>query len=203
MISGELAGIFERLGSNAENWQARLRKLAAGRLLGRFFAASRARLREVAERLGVHHLANLGGCGAPTPTRRPDSKLVSISLFRRRSEESGDLVVNYVYRDRSDHPCQFGMRSKPACSPGRTAVRGGCSLSRGNLAARHADCGRLVDQSGKKGWQELDGPQRGQVHPGLIWQDGVRTGPSSRERTWPSSFPGCQTAAGSGAFEAD
>ena len=33
-----------------------------GRLLGRFFAASRARLREVAERLGVHHLANLGGC---------------------------------------------------------------------------------------------------------------------------------------------
>src|SRR5208283_5842869 len=32
---------------------------------------------------------------------------------------------------------------------------------------------------------------------GLIWQDGVRTGPSSRERTWPSSSPGCQTAAGS------
>src|SRR5271157_1632223 len=63
-ISGELAGVFERLGSNAENWQARLRKLAAGRLLGRFFAASRARLREVAERLGVHHLANLGGCAA-------------------------------------------------------------------------------------------------------------------------------------------
>ena len=48
VISGELAGVFERLGSNAENWQARLRKLAAGRLLGRFFAASRARLREVA-----------------------------------------------------------------------------------------------------------------------------------------------------------
>jgi len=64
VISGELAGIFERLGSNAENWQARLQKLAAGRLLGRFFAASRARLREVAERLGVHHLANLGGCAA-------------------------------------------------------------------------------------------------------------------------------------------
>ena len=62
VISGELAGVFERLGSNAENWQARLQKLAAGRLLGRFFAASRARLREVAERLGVHHLANLGGC---------------------------------------------------------------------------------------------------------------------------------------------
>jgi len=63
-ISGELARVFERLGSNAENRQARLQKLAAGRLLGRFFAASRARLREVAERLGVHHLANLGGCAA-------------------------------------------------------------------------------------------------------------------------------------------
>jgi hypothetical protein len=28
VISGELAGIFERLGSTAENWQARLQKLA-------------------------------------------------------------------------------------------------------------------------------------------------------------------------------
>jgi len=63
VISGELAGVFERLGSNAENWQARLQKLAAGRLLGRFFAASRARS-GIAERLGVHHLANLGGCAA-------------------------------------------------------------------------------------------------------------------------------------------
>ncbi len=64
VISAELAGVFERLGSNAENWQTRLQKLAAGRLLGRFFAASRARLREVAHRLDVHHLANLGGCAA-------------------------------------------------------------------------------------------------------------------------------------------
>jgi hypothetical protein len=64
MISAELAAIFERLGSDAENWQARLQKLTAGRLLGLFFAASRARLREIAERLGVDHLANLGGCAA-------------------------------------------------------------------------------------------------------------------------------------------
>ena len=61
-VSAELAGTLERLGSNAENWQARLEKLAGGRLLGRYFAASRARLKEVAEHLGVHHLANLGGC---------------------------------------------------------------------------------------------------------------------------------------------
>ncbi len=64
VISCELVGVLERLGSNAENWQARLEKLAGGRLLGRFFAASRARLNEVAERLGVRHLANLGGCTA-------------------------------------------------------------------------------------------------------------------------------------------
>ncbi len=64
MISAELAGILERLGSNAESWQARLLKLAGGRLLGRFFAASRERLRDVAGRLGRHHLANLGGCPA-------------------------------------------------------------------------------------------------------------------------------------------
>jgi hypothetical protein len=39
-ISGELAGIFERLGTTAETWRARLEKLSQGRLLGRFLAAS-------------------------------------------------------------------------------------------------------------------------------------------------------------------
>ena len=61
-ISAELSGILERLGSNAERWWSRIEKLSKGRLLGRFFAASRERLREVARGLGVHHLANLGGC---------------------------------------------------------------------------------------------------------------------------------------------
>ena len=61
MISAELSGILDRLGFSAESWQARLEKLRGGRLLGRFFAGTRARLREVAARLGVHHLANLGG----------------------------------------------------------------------------------------------------------------------------------------------
>jgi hypothetical protein len=63
-ISAELSGIFARLGSSAESWWARLEKLSRGRLLGRFFAASRERLRSVAARLGVHHLAHLGGCPA-------------------------------------------------------------------------------------------------------------------------------------------
>jgi REP element-mobilizing transposase RayT len=63
-ISAELSGILERLGSNADRWWSRIEKLSKGRLLGRFFAASRERLREVARSLGVHHLANLGGCPA-------------------------------------------------------------------------------------------------------------------------------------------
>ncbi len=64
VISAELTGILEGLGSTAESWGARMEKLSKGHLLGRFFAASRARLREVAARLGVHHLANLAGCPA-------------------------------------------------------------------------------------------------------------------------------------------
>jgi hypothetical protein len=63
-ISRELSGIFDRLGSSAESWWGRLEKLAQGRLLGRFFASSRARLRQVAKRLGVRHVANLSGCPA-------------------------------------------------------------------------------------------------------------------------------------------
>lgn len=64
-IPREVAALFDRLGTNAETWQARLTKLSEGRLLGRFFAASRERLREVAENLGVRHLDNLDSC----PTR--------------------------------------------------------------------------------------------------------------------------------------
>jgi hypothetical protein len=64
VLSAELSGILERLGSSAESWWSRIEKLSRGRLLGRFFAASRERLREVARGLGVHHLANLGGCPA-------------------------------------------------------------------------------------------------------------------------------------------
>jgi hypothetical protein len=64
-ISAEIAGIFERLGCDGASWSARLEKLRKGRLFGRFFAATRERLREVATRLGGQRVANLGGC----PTR--------------------------------------------------------------------------------------------------------------------------------------
>ena len=56
--------IFQRPGTSAETWQARLKKLREGRLFGRFFAASRKRLNEVAKRLAVRRVANLGGCAA-------------------------------------------------------------------------------------------------------------------------------------------
>jgi hypothetical protein len=52
------------IGSSAESRWARIEKLSKGRLLGRFFAARAARLREVASHLGVHHPANLAGCPA-------------------------------------------------------------------------------------------------------------------------------------------
>jgi hypothetical protein len=61
-ISAELAGVFERLNWSARSWQKRIEKLGGDRLLGRFFASSRAKLREIRDRLGVRHLVNLRGC---------------------------------------------------------------------------------------------------------------------------------------------
>jgi hypothetical protein len=63
-ISAELACIFDRLGSNEAMWSTRLETLRKGRLMGRFLAASRARLRDVATRVGVRHLVNFAGCVA-------------------------------------------------------------------------------------------------------------------------------------------
>jgi hypothetical protein len=65
-ISHDLAEILQRIGGSALGWQARVERLKrrGGRLLGRFFAVTRERLRAVAKQCGVHHLANLGGCDA-------------------------------------------------------------------------------------------------------------------------------------------
>jgi hypothetical protein len=62
LISEELAGIFERLGFSAQRWQHGMEKLRGDRLVGRFFAASRAKLRGIADRIGVRHVVNLTGC---------------------------------------------------------------------------------------------------------------------------------------------
>jgi REP element-mobilizing transposase RayT len=58
-ISRELAGIFERLGSDAEFWGDRLKQMfSRSRLLGSYMATHRDKLREVAARRGVHHVDN-------------------------------------------------------------------------------------------------------------------------------------------------
>jgi hypothetical protein len=64
-LSRAIAEILDRLGSTADHWHARLKKLRQGDLLGRFFASSRQRLRAVAERLGLSRVPNRGGCPAP------------------------------------------------------------------------------------------------------------------------------------------
>ena len=63
-ISAEIAGILERLNSSAQSWRNRMEKLGGNRLMGRFFASSRAKLREIGERLGARHVVNLAGCPA-------------------------------------------------------------------------------------------------------------------------------------------
>ena len=59
-ISSEVADIFSRLGCTPETWGVRMSKLTGGRMLGRFLAASRERLRQLASKLNVRHLANVG-----------------------------------------------------------------------------------------------------------------------------------------------
>ena len=60
-ISAELAAIFERLGCSAQSWQSRIERLRNGRLLGRFFTTTRAKLREISQRLGLRRAVNLVG----------------------------------------------------------------------------------------------------------------------------------------------
>jgi hypothetical protein len=62
MISNEVAAIFDRIGTTAETWQARMKKLSGGRLFGRFLAASRQRLGEITQRLGLRRAVNLASC---------------------------------------------------------------------------------------------------------------------------------------------
>lgn len=61
-VSGEMAGIFERLGTTGEVWGHRmLRLFSKERLLGNFFAADPQSIRELAAKRGVHHLDNVAG----------------------------------------------------------------------------------------------------------------------------------------------
>ena len=58
-VSGEVAGILERLGSSDEFWEARMKKLfAKTRLLGSYFATRSEKLDEIAAHRGLHHVDN-------------------------------------------------------------------------------------------------------------------------------------------------
>jgi hypothetical protein len=63
-VSPEVAGILDRLGTSAEYWEYRMKRLLGkARLMGNYFATSRSRLQEIAARRGVHHIDN--AIGAP------------------------------------------------------------------------------------------------------------------------------------------
>ena len=118
VITAELANIFDRLGTSADSWWSRLEKLSQGRLLGRYFAAKRERLREVARDLGVHHLANLGGCpcdnrlagwfhASPTHWHYPPVKVASFPPAHR-AQRPAHLITESII-----------LAEHPRCSPAR------------------------------------------------------------------------------------
>ena len=59
-VSSDLATILDRLGTSAEVWSHRIKTLfGKTRLMGSYFATDRDRLRQLAQKPGVHHLDNL------------------------------------------------------------------------------------------------------------------------------------------------
>jgi hypothetical protein len=69
------------MGFSDQNWQAGMERLRGDRLFGRLFVASAAKLREIAERLGVRRLVNLVGC--PLRWQHPESRIAPQSSIRR------------------------------------------------------------------------------------------------------------------------
>jgi REP element-mobilizing transposase RayT len=59
-VSRRVASILDRLGTNADTWGLRIERLfEKTRLMGRYFAADRRRLRDLAHKRGLHHVDNL------------------------------------------------------------------------------------------------------------------------------------------------
>jgi hypothetical protein len=64
-VSGEVATILDRLGSNPDVWAGRIQRLfSKARLLGSYLTTDRERLRELARKRGVHHLDNVASSAA-------------------------------------------------------------------------------------------------------------------------------------------
>ncbi|MEY4566564.1 MAG: hypothetical protein RLY14_1534 [Planctomycetota bacterium] len=61
-MSPEVAQVMERLKISEQLWLEQQRSLASGTFRGNYFATSREKLREIAERRGKRHLVNCNGC---------------------------------------------------------------------------------------------------------------------------------------------
>ena len=59
-MNKNVADVFSRLGIGVEFWNDRIKQMLASRSLhGNFFTSDRQKLRDIADRQGQHHLANL------------------------------------------------------------------------------------------------------------------------------------------------
>ena len=85
--------------------------------------------------------------------------------------------------------------ASPRVAHAQQRCAGVCSLRRGSLTARHADCARLVDQSGKKGWKSLTAHSAARFTRDRSGR--TRLGPDRchESERGPLSFLGCRIAA--------
>ncbi len=128
-ISAELAGIFDRLGSSAESWRARLEKLRTRRLFGRFFAASREkpgerrprgpeRVTSPATWLGVRLLDAVVTCGSQPIRIQRCTLLAAVT----RPGAFSSLIISCQERPKRVGPTKAVRRDRPD-SRGRACPR--------------------------------------------------------------------------------
>ena len=104
----ELGAIFDRLGTDADGWWARIAKPRRGRFFGRVFAATRQRSQEVASRLGDRRSVNLGRSPAQREHRSAET---------RRGPQRGGPTVSRRTRHGAQHPlgpsCHLSVNARP------------------------------------------------------------------------------------------
>lgn len=164
-ISGELAGVFSRLGIDAESWSVRLLKLGGGRLLGRFFSREPAQVARDGRTTGAASPGEPGGlpgrlisapCLAKSgrslslPPRVSGPSSGTMSLFEvpgpenswRQERYVGDLLELRFRRLTSGVAVQLPVSRHPgaaALSTSPSAVRVRLRLLQAHLSA--SDCG--------------------------------------------------------------
>ena len=117
---------------------------------------------------------------APGPSMSP---LIMSHINRTRPRQGLELVIRRVAGSQISHIFR-------RASAGSEALP---SLARRVSMQQHAE---LTCRGNKNGWQKLDQPQPGQVHPRLIGPAAVGARRSSGEPTWRRSLLGCRRAPG-------